>query len=426
MVVGSDSLNCCVDVRLIMKVLVSDKKVVYNEWVLVRKLEDVMNLSGNIDYLVFNRSGDAQRAKMKLLSDIFKKYINCKIIYLCSKDSVDYDIKMLITGGLSGSYVDDEFYLESDRELNNLILNLPHVSKLSELAGTDVVSNFFDRFMNDAKPMSKGYLSVVKDAVSDIISSYNDKNLENIKMSETAADIFNNSIDTIAQMKENIETVKSSLETYKVQQEDLAKFTMSKNDLAVTYSPRVFMPGKSSLICIKDVDNCAFLTSFMLGFRRYLESVRNVRPKLIFIKNNNELLERKYSQFNWVTKKNNTNNANYYGDVVFTDYPISKIVSKLLSDTGYDTFIVVDSTSNFIEHIVNSNCQTIYVTSGKSSIDMFNLQVNSCFTCNRSVNVSLFKIPYFENYPEREDLRVNLYLSECSKFYDILFERKSL
>ena len=48
-----------------------------------------------------------------------------------------------------------------------------------------------------------------------------------------------------------------------------------------------------------------------------------------------------------------------------------------------------------------------------------------CLT-KKEIEGSLLTIPYFEDYPERDDQRVNLYLKECTALYELLYDSRFL
>ena len=165
-----------------MNVLVSDTSKKYENWVVVRTLLDVVKLRGTVENLVFHKSSETVDDKIKYLTSISKKYVSCKIVYVCESSKADKAIRMLVTGGLDGKYIDDEFYLEDDNELDNLLSDLPMIVESSELASSNVLQDFFNRYMaNGDVPISKGYLRAVKQAAVEMTESYHAKSLELIQ-----------------------------------------------------------------------------------------------------------------------------------------------------------------------------------------------------------------------------------------------------
>ena len=165
-----------------MNILVSDSTISYKNWIVVRTIKDALSVVGFVEGLVYHKSQEKSEDKIKFMTEFSKKHTSCKIVYLCAKDKADNALKMLITGGLNGKYVDDEFYLESDRELNTLLVDSAMIVKSSDLSGIDVLRDFFNRYTSGDKPISKRYLSIVKSAAIELSEAYAEKNKEILEM----------------------------------------------------------------------------------------------------------------------------------------------------------------------------------------------------------------------------------------------------
>lgn len=410
-----------------MNVLVSDTTTTYGDWLVVRTLQDVMGIVGNIENLVFHKSMESSEDKIKYLTSISKDRTSCKIIYICSRDRADNAIKMLITGGLNGKYVDDEFFLESERELNTLVSDLPAVIESTELSSSAVLMDFFNRYMSDgSKGISKGYLQIVKNAAMEMTESYHSKSIEILKMSESAAEIFSSSIELISQMREQQETLEKDLRVLRDKKNELDAFNMKPAvGSSIMFYPRVSYLKNKPIIRIKDLSKCNYLISFVLGFREYLDKIKCVRPKLIIIESNGKLTEEKYNDYDWVTSINKNDSRNFYGNITFTNCPTSLIITRLLEDSSFDTFIVVDRTINYKEHLLNCRGIDIKAVSGSSMIKKFKLHKNRCISSVTNIDGAMLSIPYFEDYPSRDDQRVNKYLKECATLYELIYSNKA-
>lgn len=408
-----------------MNVLVSDTSKKYERWVVVRTLHDVINLRGSVENLVFHKSSENTEVKIKYLTDISKKFVSCKIIYVCDSSKADKAIRMLVTGG-DGRYIDDEFYLEDDTELDNLISDLPMIVDSTELASSNVLNDFFNRYIADGdSSISKGYLKVVKRAAIEMTESYHAKSLELIAMSETAADIFSNSVELVSQMREQQAILEKDLQNLKERKADVDKFS-SRQPMGsmIAFFPTVDYFKSKVILRIKDMGRCPYFMSFMLGFRQYLEKIRNVRPKLIVVEQVGRLTEDIYKDFNWVTSSSKNDSRYYYGSVVFTNIPNTLVMDKLLGDVEYDTFIVVDRTYNYTEHILKvskSRGNELYAVNGDSMIESLKLPRGRCFSSIAPIEGTMFTIPYFNEYPKRDDQRTNVYLRDCASYYEMLY-----
>lgn len=401
-----------------MNVIVTKNKVDYsNNFVKVSSLKEANEIIGTIDVLIYNNSSESSEDRIKFLGELKNKVKN-KLVYICSESKVDLAVKMIIVGS-DGKYFDDEFFLESPNELNNLISSLDEVTALAELGGISVLSDFFNRYLkNGSANFNSNYLMVVKEAVSDILSQYNQKNLEIIQMSETATDIFSNTSLILSKMKAERESMQEVVESMSNKIKE-PKVTTRRS--SVLFYPRVSYMNERSIIRIKEVGSFRYLVSFMLGFRSYLENVKNVRPKLIFFEPVGDIIESVYSDFSWVKVSNSKLESNYHHDVVFTNCPSKEVINKLLNDDGYDTFIVVDRTISDKEHILNCKGAPVkYAVSGASVISKFNLNKKSCITSITEMRGVLLTVPLFPEYPLDSSARERFYMSEMASGYDKL------
>ena len=410
-----------------MNVLVSDTTTVYDNWLVVRSLDKVLDIVGNIDNLVYHTSKESSDDKIKYLSNIYRERTSCKIIYIRSRDMADNAVRMLVTGGLKGRYIDDEFFLESERELNTLIADLNAIVESTELSSSAVLTDFFNRYMSDSNMgISKGYLQVVKNAALEMTESYHSKSIELLKMSESAAEIFSNSVDLISQMQEQQATLERDLRVLRDKKQELDSFNLKPSlGSSIMFYPRVSYQKSKPIIKVKDLCRCNFIISFFLGFREFLKKLKNVRPKLIVVEGNGAFVESRYDKYKWVTSLNKNDARNYYDDVVFTNCPTSMIMTRLLDDSNYDTFIILDRTTNYKDHLINSRGSVVYAVSGESMIKKYNLNRSKCMSSIIKVDGTMLTIPYFEDYPKRDDQRLNVYLRECDTCYGVLYNSRN-
>ena len=407
-----------------MNVLVSDTTKVYDDWIVVRALKDVSSIVGNIDYLVYHKSNELSETKIKYLSDIYKSQTGCKIIYICKKESADNAIRMLVTGGLKGKYIDDEFFLESNKELNTLITNLSTIVENTELSSTTVLNDFFNRYISEGNTgISRGYLQVVKNAAIEMSDSYHRKSLEMLKMSESAAEIFSNSVSIIEQIKAQKESLEDDLRTLKNKASE-ANAIRQVQSTSVVFYPRISYLKNKRVIRIKDICHSSYAVSFVMGFREYLDKIKGLKPKLVIIEPNGTIFQDRYKEFNWVTTGNKNDLRNFYGNVVFTNTPTTLIMNRLFDDTEFDTIVALDRTVNYRDNIINCKGDCFYIVNGKASVKNLNLGKLKFLSVAKEVEGSIGTIPFFNDYPRREDQRINKYLKECSTIYELLTIQK--
>lgn len=398
-----------------MNIVVTNNDIDYKGFLKVSSLKEASNTVGRIDFLVYHNSDEDYSEKINYLSEIVGK-VNSKLIYIREASEVDLAIKMVVMAN-QGYYFDDEFFLESSSELNNLIGGLDEVAALASLGGVNVLGDFFNRFLkNGSTNFTGNYLMVVKEAVNQLLTEYNNKNLEIIQMSETATDIFSNTSALIGSMKAEKETLQKTVEKIS---KSVQESTVKRSSSTVLYYPRIDYLVPKNIIRVKDIGNCTFLHSFMLGLRLYLSTVKNLRVKLIFIEPIGDYFELRYSEYPWVTVSSLNNKSVYFNDVVFTNCPNKDVLNTLLDDTK-DVFIVVDRSLNDNKHILNSRGTVHYAVSSASVMKKFDIPNTNYFSSLVALPNSLFTIPLFTEYPLESSARERLYLSELSSAYEKL------
>lgn len=404
-----------------MNIIVTNNMVKYDGFMKVKTLEEACKVVGSIEFLVYHKSNETRENKVEYLTKL--KDTVGTLVYIRGVDAVEQAVKIIVEGS-GGRYFDDEFFLESSNELSSLISSLDEVTAIAELGGVNVVSDFFNKYLkNGSTGFNTGYLEIVKTAVSDMIDSYKQKDLELIQLSETATEIFSNSASILSKVeseRKNLENMVSTLESAKQQ----ATMTMSSGSSMpnLLFFPRVNYPKEKTIIRIKELGNCSYLTSFALGFRIFLERIKYVKPKLIFIYPIGSMYETWYKDFNWVTQKTYKTMIGY-NNIVFTNFPSKEVLTKLLDDTDYDTFIVVDRMKADQDHILNSKGTVKYAISGNNVLKNTKpvIKPSSCFSSSFQIDGTLFNIGQLQDYPVEPEQRERKYLSEFNDAYESLY-----
>lgn len=403
-----------------MNIIITDSKLNYNGFLKLRDLKSAVGTHGNIDFLVYYRSNESDNDKIRYLNQL-KDRVG-KMIYIRDRENVNMVVKIFVLG-CNGKYFSDEFFLTSENEndLMSLVNNLSDITALSELGGSSVLNDFLNRYLKNGKSdsFSKSYLLSVKEAVQNLIEDYHSKSVEVIKLSETATEIFSGTSEVLDDMKEEFEKMKDDLKT--IQNTSYAREsqnTLETRSSRILFYPRISYLKEKRIVRIKDLYECQYLISFALGYRLYMETVKNVRPKLIIIEPQGDLYEKVYSGYNWVTMNNLNDKKHFYNNIVFTNIPNKEVLTLLLDDNDFDFFIVVDRTRNDENHILNSKGPLYYAVRSGSMVDKYKLK--NYFGCGCSVSGGLFSVVGISDYPEEKSIRERTYLRVHENNYKLL------
>lgn len=403
-----------------MHIVVTRNKVEYSGGFLkVSSLAEADQVVGTIDVLVYNNSNESSADKIKYLG-LLKDRVK-RLVYICDSSKIDLAVKMIVVGS-EGVYFDDEFFLSSSSELHSLINSLDEVTALVNLGGVNVFSDFVNRYLRDgSSAFNTNYLSIVKEAANTMLVEYNQKSMEIIQLSETATDIFSNVLSLLSKINEEKDNLQAKLEriTNKVRESQIS--AGRSGNPPVLFYPKINYLNEKSIIRIKEIGDFKFLTSFMLGFRYYLETVKNLRPKLIFLEPIGDIIESRYMDFKWIKTSNVKSQSDYYNSVVFTNCPSKEVLEKLLNDSDYDTFIVVDRTVSDKDHILNCKGSVVkYAVGSPGILGRFNLTNRYCMTSLQELPGVLLTVPLYLDYPKDKASREMYYITQMASGYDKL------
>lgn len=407
-----------------MKIVVTNNTIEYEGFLKLRTLEEAVKTLGNIEALVYHKSNESIEKRVEYLT-LLKDRVD-SFVYIRNKDSFEQAIQMIVVGS-GGRYFDDEFFLENGQELNNLINNLGEVTQLAELGGVGVMSDFFSKYLNKGSSgFNKAYLQIVKSAVSGMLAEYKQKDAELLQMSETATELFSNSMAILSGVEE--EKVKLQEAVKSLEEARDKGMLMSSTPVAssVYFFPRVQYLKDKSIVRIKEIGVVPYLTSFALGFRLYLERLKFLRTKVVFLYPVGEQYENQFKDYVWITQQNNKTMKSYYSDVVFVNYPNKEVMTRLLDDDKHDVIIVVDRMKLNAEHLLNCKGSAVrYAVSGNSVIRRLNLKAKDCFS-SALITGGMFQLKYDPKYKPEADQRERYYLKEYSSCYDSMYQQKRI
>lgn len=406
-----------------MKIVVTNNTIEYEGFLKLKTLEEVLKTLGRIEALVYHKSNETIEKKVEYLTQLKERVDS--FVYIRSKDSFEQAIQMIVVGS-GGKYFDDEFFLESGVELNNLISNLSEVTQLAELGGVGVMSDFFSKYLNKGSTgFNKAYLQIVKSAVSGMLTEYKQKDAELLQMSETATELFSNSMAILSGVEEEKLKLQEAVKSLEEARDKGLLMSSAPVASSVYFFPRVSYLKEKNIIRIKEIGVVPYLTSFALGFRLYLERLKFQRAKLVFLYPVGEQYEQQFKNYVWITQQNNKTMRSFYSDVVFVNYPSKEVITRLLDDDKHDVIIVVDRMKLGSDHLLNSKGIMKYAVSGSSVVKNLNLKVRDCFSSN-VITGGMFQIKYDSKYKAEADQRERYYLKEYSSCYDIMYQVKKI
>jgi hypothetical protein len=409
-----------------VNIVVSKNKLDFQNYRYFKTLKDVVSSTNNIDVLVLFYTAEDERDILSHLSSI-RDNVN-KVVYICNKDLSSYIVRVMVNG-MGGVYCeDDDIYSNSEDDLNSLVEDCKNSTMLvsTNPKGSDLITGFVDSCINDLHSgvptfYTKKYLEVVKSACDFLITEYKSKDIENTNLSRAAYSVLSWAYDVMGEMEQELGVAKESFN--KIQESlEVRQQSVNNSGLPVFMYPQFIYRGYSKVLRIKELGSVNYLTSFILGFRSYLINVIHLRPKLIFIYPVG-IIQKDLYNYSWVSTEDSINKG--IGDsIIFTNTPTSELITNLLNDSYFDTFIVVDRTTMAHNHIVKKGIdKTIYAVSGETPVNVYKLNKSDCILSNKEVSEYLCGITRIEDYPKEENRRVGLYTKKFDSQYKRLANR---
>ena len=407
-------------------VIVDAKNRNLDGFIQVNRIEDVSSIKGSIDYLIIGPVKSSQ----KYLAEITKLFDNPSrpknLVYIADNENVDSKLKTFVMG-LKGYYFDDEFFLEDSNELSNLLNSKEEVNSLASLPGEEILKDFKKKFdRGEVENSTPQYLQVVSSALSSIVKEYSRKQNEVMQISQETIEIFKDinkvsesTNQELNELQEQLDSVMKQVESSSFGGTTSFDYNMEKN---VTFFPRVTVrEGSKRVLKIKDIGHTKYLTSFLLGFVKYLYEVAYLKPKLVFIEDVNEASVEIYKNYTYITKDNFQRGELFSNkEVLFVNHPTINVMNLLLAEDTKDIFIIVDRTSFYKNHLLKGN--GVFVSSNSLNV-LRKLKVPKDLTISSTkgdVFLNLFNI---EGYSDDITMRERQYLDKYRDSYEKLLRR---
>lgn len=307
--------------------------------------------------------------------------------------------------GLGAKIFEDEFYFDSDEDLDALV---EAASTYYDDSGESfsIVRSFVNSEVGVSGVLTPMQIEQINEAINSLEVALSD--------AETKLQSVNSFyLDFIVKVKSTLDAINFENNNLKVQLQELVNHRENTQSVRTTMATSMFYPsvpytGTSKVLYIREVGNCRYLTSFLMAYMYHLNMVKNANAKLvILIPRATPALAKKYSdKFNKFTfigdeTKDSQGVADFYKrDKIVTNTPHKSVIHSILtSDCPY--IIILDRLyrdSDFILDNRTSNVKKIYAVSGISDVSRYNLNLSTCIFPIVQVSGALMYIPHISNF----------------------------
>ena len=401
-----------------MNIIVSTKlKDNFRGYSVVQSLSEIQKLS-DVDCVIIHDFTDTEFNAGICLTNLHTKCNINNFIYISSQPLLT--IKMMVDG-LGGIYLEDEFYLDEEEELNVVVEDLLDNQSYDLMTtGTDidVITDFLESFARgDSKINAPIYIENVNTAVSNLARS-NEKQLCAIKdMGSTAVETFKRASDVISKLAEKNKELKDKLlEIENLRADNIRTSPRDNFGGGVSFFQTYNYTRSATVLLIREYSPCRFLTSFVRGYYNHIHLELNKKVKLIFIHQKGKCVTQKYDGFaTSILQESMQSEDLYTHPIIATNNPKKSVMEKLMTQND-EVIIIVDRLYGQ-DDIVSARVTKVNAVSGFSDIARFNLECENTIFTMSSPKDCLCCIPVIKNYPQDVESRFAMYSKNCKEAY---------
>lgn len=404
-----------------MKIVISSELTIsYNNYVIKNSIASLAEVPvADIECIVMHKLTGVSPIDINIkLADLVDKGFT-NFVYVC-EELVSSTQAIIL--GCGGRVYTDEFYLESDEDLDSLFETALTVtdSRTSLAEGSiSILKDFFTAIQNgDGKVRSPIFVEQAIEAL-DLFA------LEYYERGNQLQDVSESSVQTFLQVREIFNSFKKHSAELKRQLDNLQK-TKTESDrpsFGAKFYPRVRYVGSNRVLYIHELSHCPFLTTFMMAYARYLRTAKNIKSKLVFLVQSNPQVYKKYSSMATVGEANWQDKDILNNDIIAISAPYKRVVEEVLRGTPY--VIIIDRLYRgdpFLEANTD-RVKMLYAVSGYSDVTRYNLNISRCIFPINGYGNSFINIPYMDAVAKpntREDIKQSNYNKTCLKMYEEL------
>ena len=402
-----------------MKIIVSDTlKNNFTEFQVTDNFKWIDENKDDITTLIFHSSKESDFTVGVHISKLSQKGTT-KFIYI--NNNPQTTIKMVISGA-GGRVITDEFYLEDEEELLELLktCGIDDVETETSLANVSVqvVKDFVQSFVRgEEKIKTPAYLEMVNNAINQLSTITAQQELQITSMGTSAIDIFKKASNLIKSIDENRVKIESQLKLLESNQDIVSSSNTNTFNSNVVMYPTVRYMSTKPLLLIREYSACRYLTSFALGYTHHVHFARNKRVKLIVAHQKGAGVAAKYDAFTSINESSAGYTTLYSNELIATNTPTKDIMRTLFSQP-VDAFIVVDRLYG-TQDIVNGKIFKVNAVSGLSDIDRFNLEAADTLVSIKKSDTVFATLATMKDYATDPDMRQAAY----EQYYETVYAK---
>lgn len=372
-----------------------------SEVMVVKSLREVLTLSG-ISTVVIHTPAELHSDDSFELPNRIDQLRGKRVIYVRSGDHVDERLRAFVEG-IQGSYIADEFYLEDESTLLGMVHSGQEIVSATLEGDYNILKSFSEKIEKgeDIKPM---FSRLVTQSTGKVLEQYRSALNEVSRISEQSLKTLVEVGTISAEQKKIIDDLKAEQEFFKAELESSSPVSSFGG---VMIYPTVSYTGSDNLVLLKDLGYAPYTISFAMALSEYLRMNLYKKPRLILVGGTDFAIESRIPES---VPRISTTTPPTHESVVFTSQPTSALMTTLMTDRNFDSYVVLDLTNNRPSHIVRrAGHPTVYLVRSRSVLSKFKINPKLVVGSISEIPNSLGTILVLSPYPTNISSRVSAY-----------------
>ena len=391
--------------RAILSTELPDK---FKNYTVLHSFKEVKEHKDSIDTLIIHSFPESPFEVGVFLSELYE---DASIEhYICISSDTPVTLKVLLQS-VQGQFFTDEFYFDDEDELDALIEEIEENNNTESLtkAPFEVITDFMQGFVRgESRIKTPVVMERTQAAINELQDITHKQQTDLVTYSETASDIFRQASDIIRNMDDTRKALTQQVEELEqtVSKASLGGGSVFSSEISF-FNPYKYMKSLPTLILIRELVPCRYLTSFVLSYAHYLHYEKNRKVKTIFVVPKSHGIYKKFEDFTFITQDNAQISSLYEQETVVVNYPTREVLREL-TEFPSDVIIVVDRLYGKTD-IVDGKVHKIYAASSMADAEKFDIDPNSCIFPIEEYEDSLLTIQPIVNFPADTDARFAAY-----------------
>ena len=391
----------------------------------LKKVRDEFDCA-SIEALIFHTSIEKDFEVGVFISELRNVGIS-KFIYV--NEDPSHIVKMVFQG-VNGVFMEYEDCLYDEDELLTIVESYSdfNTSTSTSLANSSihVVSEFIKAFARGENRIKAPiYLEQVSSAIEQLVEVNQMQELQISTMGMSAVSVFEMASQIIRQMNEKRLSLEHQLVELEAVQSSASTSRTLDNNL-VYWQPYRNM-SNSKIFLVREYAPCKYLTTFLMGYMKYLQTERNKRVKFIICRGRSYGESARYDNgmFTYIDKNNANNLDLLENSMIVTDSPKKDLLSSIFAKRE-DLFIVLDRLYGKADIITGRLAGKLNAVSSYNCAERNKLDVKDCIFSVTGHADAAININTFKDFPNDADTRYAYYNQKFGGSYHALDTRLKL